>query len=90
MKTQYEITVFGRTWEGMSAFYSGTFDSIPENFKYEFGDFESLDDWRITQVDKNFEQVNENTTRNTITRTVIKDWDKKNRESDYQDTLLYV
>lgn len=59
--TSYRIDVIGQTWGGFRGSYSRPFNTIPDFSAYnwvkeQFGDFESIEDYRVTRLEYHFEQ----------------------------------
>ena len=81
--TFYTVKVVGNLWSGSPSTYSKNFTTKPETHnqvKREFGDFDCINDYQVTEV--KFDYVTEG--KKFITtkiQEIIKDWD--NEESEF-------
>jgi hypothetical protein len=81
--TSYTVKVVGNLWSGSPSTYSKNFTTKPETHnqvKREFGDFDCINDYQVTEV--KFDYVTEG--KKFITtkiQEIIKDWD--NEESEF-------
>jgi hypothetical protein len=83
MKQYYRIEVIGHLWSGPQAGYSKSFNAIPANLKSEFGDFESISDHRITEIETSVKRLCESPLKMQMTRTetVVRDFASEESEA---------
>lgn len=92
MSTSYRIDVIGQTWGGQRGSYSKPFKAIPdllrdewpEWVKGEFGDFESIEGYRVTRLEYHFEQQGRKSV-STHTEEVVRDWQSEENEMAFQE-----
>lgn len=79
------ISVIGTTWEGAKASYQATFDSVPDDVPSSFGDFETVDDWRMVETSVETRQLNVTTSQTISTTTVLTDWENEENGLAFED-----
>lgn len=91
MNTSYRIDVIGHLWSGPLASYSKplmqvNWDTIgnPDALKPWFGDFESIDDFRITRLEYHFEQHGPKAI-STHTEEIMRDWQNEDNAMAFAD-----
>ena len=81
--TFYTVKVVGNLWSGSPSTYSKNFTTKPDSYiqvKHEFGDFETINDYQVTEV--SFSYLTEGKKFiTTKTQEIIKEWD--NEESEF-------
>lgn len=87
--TSYRIDVIGQTWQGFRGSYSKPFNTIPDfsahNWvKEQFGDFEFIEDYRVTRLEYRYEQHGPKTI-STHTEEIVRDWQNEGNALDFQE-----
>lgn len=92
MSTSYRIDVIGQTWSGFRGSYSRPLkgpmdlDAIqnPDALKPWFGDFESIEDYRVTRLEHGFERKGRKSV-SVHTEEVVRDWQNEENEMAFEE-----
>lgn len=84
MNTSYRIDVIGHLWSGPLASYSKPFKALADGWKAQFGDFESIEDYRVTKLEYHFKQHGPKAI-STYTEEIVRNWQNEDNAMAFQE-----